>query len=195
MWTEGSRLTSPTSKCSATRTRGPRHAIQERPGTWPIKTSRARLRILRADRRVSRRRVRVVNPAHRNRAGRIVHQDGTPENPSYTGCPIASRTALMHADRPGPAEALAGPATGPQLLKHGANFLEIIRRRNASKGVPLSRHHHSQFTGVQFIGLRAQAAPPPARSAGGLAKCNSVGGAAAAPARSRPGEDRIGALG
>ncbi|MGY4460466.1 hypothetical protein [Bradyrhizobium sp. LB13.1] len=40
----------------------------ENPVTWPIKTSRALLRILRADREVSRRRARVARPALQNRA-------------------------------------------------------------------------------------------------------------------------------
>jgi len=48
------------------RTKGSRLATPGRPDTWPIKTDRAPLRILPANREVSRPPVRVARPALRN---------------------------------------------------------------------------------------------------------------------------------
>jgi len=42
----GGYLLSPTSRCSVMQTKGSRHVTPESPDTWPIKTSRALLRIL-----------------------------------------------------------------------------------------------------------------------------------------------------
>jgi AraC-like DNA-binding protein len=70
MQTKVSRLTSPASRMQ---TKGSRLATLESPDTWPIKTSRALLPNLRADRKVSKPRVRVAKLAPRNKVAKIAH--------------------------------------------------------------------------------------------------------------------------